>query len=173
MQQQLESILTRVAEETLERLAFLFSYPEDAATARALESGVTARVAFTGPVAGALMIHVSEAVLPELTENMLGESDVAFTLDEQQDALRELLNVICGNLLPEIAGKKAIFNIMAPEILSAAPTDFAEGARLPAARVIRSLDEGQCDFYLFFDGEFSPAVPDDGQAGSVGKVQTL
>ncbi len=82
------------------------------------DSAVAASVSFAGPFSGNLIMVVSGQILPELTGNMLGVDDNAeTTLEQRHDALKELINVICGNLLPTIAGKHSIFNVNAPVIL--------------------------------------------------------
>ena len=63
---------------------------------------------------------VTQQTAQELTENMLGldEGEAEISSDDQADALKETINVICGNLLPAIAGKDAVFDIQPPEILA-------------------------------------------------------
>jgi hypothetical protein len=83
------------------------------------------------------------------------------TQDHRSDALKETMNVICGNLLPAIAGDEVVFDIGVPEILSA-DQEMKTGAgipdgRDPSAKVTLDLDEGQCVLFLFLDGE----IPED------------
>jgi hypothetical protein len=93
-------------------------------------------------------------VAPELAVNMLGlDDDVQVSPADQKDALREMLNIICGNLLPALAGDQAVFDIEAPEIFlhtdagKPEPTVNAAGV----ARLV--LEEGFCDLYLSFKGD--------------------
>jgi len=74
-------------------------------------------VEFTGAFAGGMEMSLSGPVLSELAANMLGAVEgEALTPGEQLDnALKELANVICRNLLPAIGGDKAEFNIHAPQ----------------------------------------------------------
>lgn len=146
--------LLEVAGETLEQLAFVFSFPEQNDPQAVMDADVTgARVNFSGPLQGELLLVISSAVLPELAANMLGldEGEVP-PEDQQKDALREALNVICGNLLPRIGGVEAVFDIQPPEILDAADAKarLADCQSNPAgwSGAALSLDEGECQLYL-------------------------
>ncbi|MDM8539151.1 hypothetical protein QUF70_20550, partial [Desulfobacterales bacterium HSG17] len=88
------------------------------------------------------------------TGNMLGiEEDETSTSEQQYDALKELLNVICGNLLPEIAGKEAIFKVGMPQIyLNQAPS-FYGLTSISSAKL--AIEDGECDIHLYIEGEFS------------------
>ena len=106
--------LRQVAEETFESLAFMFAMPGDDEFGPDPDAPLAvARVSFHGPFAGELHLGVSRDMLPDLAANMLGmdEQATAPTPEQQADALRELLNVVCGNLLPAIAGAEAVFNV--------------------------------------------------------------
>lgn len=146
--------LMEVAGETLEQLAFVFSFPDDADPDAIWETAVTgARLTFCGPLQGELLMAISSTALPELTANMLGlEEGEVPPVDQQMDALKEALNVICGNLLPRIGGADAVFDIQAPEILDAAAIrNHIEASRQDAAAwssAALSLDEGECQLYL-------------------------
>ena len=146
--------LLEVAGETLEQLAFVFSFPEEANPAAIMDAEVTgAHVGFSGPQKGELLLVVTSAVLPELAANMLGlDEGEEPPEDQQRDALREALNVICGNLLPRIGGEEAVFDIQPPVILDGAAAKArmaecqADAAEWSLAAL--SLDEGQCQLYL-------------------------
>ncbi len=111
------SILSTVAEEVFGSLAFLMVMPDDGDEGSVDTEGVAARITFDGPFEGALFVRVSDEALLEIATNMLGMMDEEPPRSQQLDAFRELLNVICGNLLPEIAGTEAVFNVHAGEML--------------------------------------------------------
>lgn len=158
MKEQIKEILYRVAEDVLEKLAFIFSFPEEEREGIAYDAAVTAKVSFTGPFKGTLIMAVSTEALPEMTGNMLGiEDGEETTTDQQYDAVKELINVICGNMLPAIAGKETLFNVDPPEIVQNIDDVFkdfsAENGPEPAAQARLDIDEGQCDLLLFIEGE--------------------
>lgn len=98
-----------------------------------------AAVVFEGPRNGWLELHVSASTLPPLTATMLGEDQAPTIM--QVDALGELTNVICGNLLPAVAGRDAVFRLAAP-----GPLPHADTA--PAAVVLLQLDFGAAELRL-------------------------
>ncbi len=156
MNEKLNDILSRVAVESLEKLAFIFSFPEEDNGDMDYDSAAAAGVSFTGPFSGSLIITISRQVLVELTSNMLGVNDGQETTpDQQEDALKETINIICGNLLPFIAGEQAVFNIDTPEIIAGA--DAIKNAvtdsdgRKPASSVKLDIDDEQCALFLFGD----------------------
>ncbi len=75
--------------------------------------------------------------------------------DQQQDALKELCNVLCGNLLPEVAGSKAVFDLAAPELLDCAALEAARAGQTPRARMTMGLDEGSIELILYHE-DFDP-----------------
>ncbi len=162
MTEQIKETLCRVTGDVMEKLAFIFSFPEEEREETDYGSSVAASVSFAGPFTGTLIMAVSNATLPELTGNMLGLDDGEETTGEQQhDALKELINVVCGNLLPAISGKQSIFNVNAPQIVSEDIASYLqslseenEGAEPFDARL--SLDDGECDILLFIKGKFPP-----------------
>jgi chemotaxis protein CheY-P-specific phosphatase CheC len=103
------------------------------------------------------MMTVSEDVLKELSANMLGVDDEETTKDQRHDALKETMNILCGNLLPAIAGKEAVFDIGAPKIEG--EEGFPEPSDDPGSEsaVSLNIDDEYCNLRLFLKGE----VPQD------------
>jgi len=154
MAQQLKNILTGVTSETLEKLAFLFAFPDDERSDDGPKPAVTGRVEFDGKFRGALVVRLSTSVIPELANNMLGlEDDAEISPEAQQDAFKEVVNVVCGNALPAIAGEHAEFNIGAPEILSLKDAQKQIRNIAPACAVRLTLDDAYCDVYFFVEGK--------------------
>ncbi len=151
MNERLRQILSGIASETFEGLAFMFGFPEDDKSAVSNEDMIFARVDFEGPFSGRLVVAVSRQPVQELAANMLGledeETDVS--PEDQADAFKEAINVICGNLLPAIGGKDAVFDIHSPEIL---PKDTSIAA-MPEAGLVStarlSLEDEPCQLWLY------------------------
>lgn len=154
MSEQLVEALGRVAERTFEELAFLFSVPGEQEEMSADPDSTAASIRFSGASRGRLILLLSNRVLPELARNMLGmKDDEPLQIDQQEDALRELLNIICGNLLPEAAGPKAVFDLQVPALLDEAGLAEAREAGPASATVCLSLDEGTAELRLFWQDE--------------------
>jgi CheY-specific phosphatase CheX len=144
----LETELYKSAALTFEELAFMFETPEgETSDGAAMEAA--ACVNFRGIFSGKLIIQVYDGLLAAIAMNMLGE-DEAPSYKEQCDALGEIANVICGNVLPAIAGSKEVFHLNAP-VIYAADTELADKNVKPSAEKSLPLDEGWAHISLFID----------------------
>lgn len=154
MSDRIKEIITRESVQTLEKLAFIFAIPEEEDIAPEEGETVDVVVDFTGPFSGSMLVMYPEADLDELAVNMLGLDDEdEIDSDQKFDALKETVNIICGNVLPAIGGKRAIFNIGVP-VVAGAPESRPDIS--DAVKVQLGLDEGMGFIYLIFDG----GVPD-------------
>ncbi|MBM4278952.1 MAG: chemotaxis protein CheX [Deltaproteobacteria bacterium] len=141
MSKKLETELYKAATLTFEELGFLLPTPE--VDEQQLNAQVEAAVSvdFEGPFSGRLLVRVCGGLLPTLTANMLGEENVP-SKSLQYDALGEIANVICGNMLPGMAGSKDVFHV--------SPPMMAESMDLPpVAEVQVGLGLGRADLLLF------------------------
>ena len=113
--------LAQAAAEAMSTLGFMFPVgePEPGLRVDAADA-VVATVAFSGPVDGALDLRVSAAVLPALAANMSG-TDEPPPPEQQKDALGEMLNIICGNVLPHLTDPRAVYDVAAPRCCDAPP----------------------------------------------------
>lgn len=154
----IKDALYRVAEEVMEKLAFMMSFPETEELTDKNFSQVAAGISFSGVFTGVLVVAVSEQMLPQLTGNMLGlDDDEESTPEQQHDALKELINVICGNLMPAISGKQDVFQIEPPQIILGNIDEYLKTAspNIPIS-VTLTMEEGTC--HLFLAIETSDAV---------------
>ncbi|MEW6516018.1 MAG: chemotaxis protein CheX [candidate division FCPU426 bacterium] len=111
-------LLNKVAQEIFEQTAYLTPRPEGTPSMpKRPDAMARATVNFTGPFPGILQLEVPSDLLPILASNMLGEDETSPEAARQgQDALGELANIICGNLLARMAGPEPIFHLDAPTI---------------------------------------------------------
>jgi chemotaxis protein CheY-P-specific phosphatase CheC len=144
MSTKLETELYKAALLTFEELGFLFPTPEMDEQQLNAQVEAAVSVEFEGPFSGTLMVKICGGLLPTIAANMLGEED-APSEDQQHDALGEIVNVICGNMLPGIAGKSEIFRVSAPQV--AESTDSP-----PVAEVQVGLGQGRAELLLFISG---------------------
>ena len=152
MKEPIKEMLYRVAVEVLEKIAFVFSSREEERDNLDAASALTVKVNFCGLFNGMVLMAVSVHILPEITGNMLGiEDSEETTVEQQQDAVKELINVICGNLLPAVAGKSMVFSVDTPEIVTAGETLSKDGDLIASARLALE-DEGKCDLFLYVKG---------------------
>jgi chemotaxis protein CheY-P-specific phosphatase CheC len=79
---------------------------------------MAAKMIFYGHSSGELHLRVSSVVIDQLVENMLGESVEGEEADaKRKDALKEILNMICGNFLTTWAGEDPVYELSPPEII--------------------------------------------------------
>lgn len=163
---ELDKVLYRVAEEVLASLAFMLPVPPEEMSEPSDESRPrtwAASVGFTGHANGSVMLVAWEETLPQLAANMLGlpEGSPGASPDQQQDALMELANVICGNLLTEIWGSEAACTLSPPRLLGQDQCVGADCDHPSAATAQLHLCEGRIELALFVDEapEAGPAAP--------------
>jgi len=143
-----EKILYRKAALIFEELGFLMPRPDGGGVSQ--NGSTNAVVCFKGPFSGYLVVSLSTAILSQLSGNMLGDEETSSEV-LQQDSLREIANVICGNALPAIYGFEPIFHLDAPLICD---KDFSMdgGAQYSQAAQVRlSFDAGTAEITLFVE----------------------
>lgn len=125
--------LTTVVSEVLGDLAFMIA--DDAA--EELPAGsiwLEGRVSYRGPERGTLRLWCTREFATRLAANLLGlEPDEGEAQIGADDALRELMNVLCGQLVTTWHGTEQVFHLSIPTVVecSEPPTmaDVAEHAR--------------------------------------------
>jgi chemotaxis protein CheY-P-specific phosphatase CheC len=154
MKPQIDQTIMNTAVETMEKLAFLFSFPDEARMEAFPGPAIAAKVGFNGSFSGSLALRMSSSVLAEMAVNMLGLDDAEEINQELHlDAFKEMLNVICGNLLPALSGQEAEFSIDAPQIIDDDDDTKAIEFQQAASIVRLMLEDGYCDLFLFIDGK--------------------
>jgi CheY-specific phosphatase CheX len=149
MTQDRESALCQTAIQIFEELGFMLPTMELDELQRSAQADASVSVDFKGGCSGRLIISITGDLLPDLAANMLGESEMV-SEQEQRDALGEMANVICGNLLPKLFGTDAVFQLASP-VFSAAPTRPDQTNGNPAAVARIGLEQGQAQLTLFID----------------------
>ena len=147
MTSSVERALREVATTTLEELAFLLPLDVQEGAEHSAPVDAVASVGFRGPFEGRLVLRISGNLLVTIADNMFGDDELHPEY-HQRDALGELANVICGNVLPSIGGANAVFVLDAPQVsLLELPT-----ADVPLARTCIALEEGHAELLLFLKG---------------------
>lgn len=149
---QLRSELLKAASSTFEKLGFVFPEVELQEWQAAAPFAHTARVSFAGPVRGWFQIRVSDDVAAELTANMLGMFD-GTNLEIKRDALGEIANVICGNVVPALGRPEDVFDLGAP-VLSSAGDDRDPPTGPPEVRIELGVEEGRAELSIFLEDGF-------------------
>jgi CheY-specific phosphatase CheX len=111
MNSQVEKILYRKAALIFEELGFLM--PQSDFCEPDTSDNPGACISFKGSFNGRLTVSLSGEIFSMLSSNMLGQEEPA-ARQMQEDALREITNVICGNALPAIYGLHEVFHLESP-----------------------------------------------------------
>lgn len=139
--------LSRATIATFEELALLFPEVELSDEQRSATFDAAVSVDFRGPLSGRLVVRASSAVLPIITANMMGEDQAQYQ-PLQRDALGEIANVICGNVLPLIAGAEVVFNLAAPIVHFGGEIPRRDGDE-PSARMEVGVENGRAEVSLY------------------------
>ena len=119
MDNEKREVFTRVLEEVLEQLAFMFGKvvdKEEIFTENEKYLHVT--MEFKGAQTGDVGIAISAWLGVVLASNILGiDEGEEVALDKSADALKELLNIVCGQLLTTVYGEEPVFDLTVPELV--------------------------------------------------------
>lgn len=104
--------------DVVEQLTFMFGDPEDKNTldTEAVEF-TRGRMSFVGDLAGTLTLAVPSAITVDIAANILGLEPEDLADDAVlDDALGEMLNVVCGHVIMALIGTDADFKLQSPEV---------------------------------------------------------
>jgi CheY-specific phosphatase CheX len=105
--------------DVLEKFAFMFADstpPSELAFPQ--EPFLHATIGFNGPRKGTIHVVATSSFCVQLAANVLGIDLKCMTPESGADAFKELLNVVCGEVLVRIAGADVVFNLTIPNIVT-------------------------------------------------------
>ncbi len=115
LQEQTTTTLTKTFSEVLANLAFMFTDDEPAEPCpddRWLET----TIAYHGPESGSLRFWCTRSFATSLAANLLGVDPQDETArDQEDDAVKELMNIVCGQLVTAMYGATRVFELTIPE----------------------------------------------------------
>ena len=118
MQNEYNEALSEVFCDVLMNYAFMFGdvCPKDDLPLDG-DSYINATISFNGSQSGILGISTSSDLCTQLVENVLGLDTEGDSISEAHDALKELINIVCGQFLTKIYGDVCVFDLSPPSIL--------------------------------------------------------
>ena len=128
-----------VCVSVLEKYAFVFADPVEADESQEPANVLLANVAFAGAAQGELQVALPMELAAEIAANVLGSEPSEITPSLLSDAVGELANVLCGNLLKALTTPDKIFDLQPPRVSAANSADWAA---LAASKQTLALD---CD----------------------------
>lgn len=139
-------VMTESAREIFEELCFASvdeAFDDDA------EWEIEARVDFGGHCQGRMVLKLSNVDPAMLAETMLGD-DEPITDKLALDAVGEIANVLCGHILPKVAGDTVEFDLARPVVRRV--VDAASVNKDDAVHVVRvAVDDGTAELTLRID----------------------
>jgi hypothetical protein len=149
--------LQQAASEVFEKLAFMLPMRDLDEYQQNAPYQMASAVEFRGPLCGKLVVAVYGNLVQTLAANMLGDLEYP-SEPQQKDALKEVANVICGNLVPYFIGAQAVYRIDAPYILE--DIDSPEEAQTePSAHLRIGMNQGRAELALFLTSAATTAEP--------------
>jgi chemotaxis protein CheY-P-specific phosphatase CheC len=118
MQADWQETVKKICFDVLEQLAFMFCDELEKADVQSSDDDfLKATMVFSGHHGGAVDIIVPRRLTPALVYNILGmDEDDLIESDIAEDALKELLNTLCGRMLPALFNDVETFDLHPPEI---------------------------------------------------------
>ncbi|MFI4896652.1 MAG: chemotaxis protein CheX [Phycisphaerales bacterium JB059] len=112
--------LERITIDALERTAFVLVDP--CAPDATISPSHFARVRFSGPANGMVVVGASSGFLRELASSLLGICPEDIEVEtEGLDALRELANILGGSVLHDLGGQQSEFSLGLPSLIDRDP----------------------------------------------------
>ena len=121
--------LTNVVSETLEQFAFVFAESElFPADPPAEDTPLLAEIGFkSSRRSGRLILAASQTLCSEVAQNVMGEDGEDEVSDEaSRNALQEVVNITCGNLLAQLYGTEEMFELSVPECRDMSAEEWKE-----------------------------------------------
>ena len=114
-----KNILLEVLTEIFEEFAFVFLEEESDDGAPPDDDALLAEIGFSSSRrSGKLILAASRSLCSEVAENVLGEEDQEnLPWNASRNALQELVNIACGNILARLYGTKENFELSVPSCL--------------------------------------------------------
>jgi CheY-specific phosphatase CheX len=116
MQDQKTATLKTIFSDVLADLAFMFT-DDEAMTPSPDEQWLETTIRYVGHVGGTLQFRCTSAFSRHLAANLLGTGDPdGITQTQAADAVKEFMNILCGQLVTAFHGTEDVFNLTIPEV---------------------------------------------------------
>ena len=149
MMEKCQKSLMEAAVQTFEDLGMMLLNEELTDDQKEVKKEASVIVTFSGPFSGRLEITVFGEVTEKLARNISGSEELSSDI-LSLDALGEIANVICGNVLPRIAGVREIFHLTSPTPINSEPTDRGTKMVIIADSHL-GLEDGRAEIKLLVD----------------------
>ena len=151
MKIKVEKALNASALKTFEEACFMYPVPDLEDIQEKLPLEAAAEVKYRGDFTGRLLIETRGGLFQAIAVNMLSIQDP--TGEQKTDALGEIANIICGNVIPALGGVSQGYRIEAPKII---PLSESQNNLLgePLVWTVINLNQGRADLKFYVDGYY-------------------
>lgn len=151
MKTQIEKFLIESTVKTLEDLCFMYQEPElkDAQENLPLEAAAEVKYR-SDDFTGKLLIETRGGLFSAIAANILSIDNPS--TKQKKDALGEIANIICGNVVPSLDEGGKEYRIAPPKSLNKDDLLKEEWREEPVAAITLNFNDGRADIKLFVDG---------------------
>ena len=150
MTTQIEKVLIESTVRTIEDLCFMYQEPELKNAQENLPLEAAAKVEYrSDDFTGKLLIETRGGLFSAIATNILSNDDPS--AQQKKDALGEIANIICGNVVPSLGGGGREYKIEPPRSLNKDDLLKEEWKEEPVAEITLNFNDGRADIKLFVD----------------------
>jgi CheY-specific phosphatase CheX len=149
MKTKIKEALKEASVSTFEDVCFMYTEPELKEAQKKLKWEAAAEVKYRGNFKGKLIIETYGNLLSVMAANILGNEPVSSR--QKNDALGEIANIICGNVVPYLGSRQHGCKIESPRALKKEDLTKEERGN-PLASVSLNFQNGRTEIKFFVDG---------------------
>jgi CheY-specific phosphatase CheX len=154
MNTRIENALKEATIRTFEDVCFMYLVPELKDTQKDLALEAAAEVKYKGDYTGKLIIETRGGLFTAIATNML--SNEIPNSQQKKDALGEIANIICGNVVPSLGRQGGRgYKIESPKFLHKDELFKEEGQAKPLTEIVLNFNQGRADIKFFVDSQFN------------------
>jgi chemotaxis protein CheY-P-specific phosphatase CheC len=129
--------LAESLQSVLEKMVFMITESlEDDELDDQVENLLRAEMEFSGSLSGKVVLAAQSELCAEIAENMLGIDPDDVNQSSLEDALREILNMACGQYLTSRWGEDQVFDLTVPHVEEFNSEQWSELAQEEKSMVI-------------------------------------
>jgi len=152
MKSKIEKVLQEAAVNTFEDICFMYQVPELKDVQNNLTVEAASEVRYRGDYTGSLLIETRGGLFSAIAANILSIDNPS--AQQKKDALGEVANIICGNVVTSLGRGKMGYKIESPRPLKKDELLQEKRQEIPLAEISMNFNEGRADIKFFVDGDF-------------------
>jgi CheY-specific phosphatase CheX len=152
MKSKIEKVLEEASVNTFEDTCFMYQVPELNNVQKNLTLEAAAEVKYRGDYTGSLLIETRGGLFSAIAANILSIDSPSCL--QKKDALGEVANIICGNVVTSLGRSKQGYKIESPRSLKKDELLKEKRQGKALAEITMNFNEGRADIKFFVDGGF-------------------